>query len=223
MLENLTATLDSWTLAAVWLLAVLISTALLLWDIRQHNSQTMGLMRVVWILTVVYAGPLGLWVYWFSGRRQIPRDSVWRRGWRSVAHCYSGCGAGEIIGVLVTLGLLGLSTWPVAITTFLLAYTFGYALTVGPLMQEGVPLKQALWDAFTSETASITVMELVAIGVGLWLAGSAGLGDPLFWTALVVSLMSGLLAAWPVNVLLIRLGVKAGMHDPREMAEHPRH
>ena len=36
---------------------------------------------------------------------------------------------------------------------------------------------------------------------------------------MVVSLSLGLLAAWPVNVLLIRFGVKEGMHDPREMAE----
>jgi len=29
-----------------------------------------------------------------------------------------------------------------------------------------------------------------------------------------------LIAAGPANVLLIRLGVKSGMHDPREMAAH---
>jgi hypothetical protein len=30
----------------------------------------------------------------------------------------------------------------------------------------------------------------------------------------------GLIAAYPVNVILIRLGVKSGMHSPKEAAEH---
>jgi len=62
-------------------------------------------------------------------------------------------------------------------------------------------------------------MELVAIGVDLWLAGNATIGEPLFWSSLVVSLTAGLVAAYPVNVLLIALGVKEGMHSPRELAE----
>ena len=61
-------------------------------------------------------------------------------------------------------------------------------------------------------------MEVVAIGVDLWLSAGAGLGDVLFWSSLVVSLSLGLIAAWPVNVALVALGVKEGMHDPREMA-----
>ena len=36
---------------------------------------------------------------------------------------------------------------------------------------------------------------------------------------LVVSLTAGLVAADPVNVLLVRFGVEEGMHDPREMAQ----
>ena len=43
-------------------------------------------------------------------------------------------------------------------------------------------------------------------------------GDPLFWSSLVFSLSVGLIAAYPVNVLLIRLGVKKGMHSPKHMA-----
>ncbi len=62
------------------------------------------------------------------------------------------------------------------------------SVTVGPLVQEGVSLKQAPWDAFYSETASITMMEIVAI--------------------------------YPVNVLLVRFGVKEGMHNPKHRAEH---
>jgi len=220
MAEALRALLDSWSVLGVWAALIAVCLTVLILDLARNNPEIKGLMRMVWFLTVLYSGPLGLGVYFFSGRKQIATDSIWRRGWRSVSHCYSGCGMGEIIGITVTVGFLALGTWKVALTTFALAYLFGYALTAGPLIQEGVPVRQALWDAFTSETASIFVMEVVAIGVDLWLAPQAGLFDPLFWGSLAFSLSCGLLAAWPVNVLLIRLGVKAGMHDPREMAQH---
>lgn len=42
----------------------------------------------------------------------------------------------------------------------------------------------------------------------------------LFWSALVFSLSMGLFAAFPVNVLLVRWGVKKGTHSPKEMAKH---
>lgn len=198
-----------------WALCMIASVVVLWRDLRTHNPQIGGLMKWVWYFTVVYSGPLGLAVYYYSGRRQISRDSIWRRAFRSVAHCYSGCGAGEIAGVILTVGLLGLGTGWVAGVTFVFAYAAGFVLTVGPLMQEGVALRRAVWDAIYSETASITVMEIVAITADLWLAGDAGMGDAVFWSSLVFSLSMGLLAAYPVNVVLIKLGVKEGMHSPK--------
>lgn len=201
-----------------WGLLVAASLGVLIRDLRANNSGLGSLMKFVWGFTVLYSGPVGLAVYWYSGRSQIRRDSLWRRGFRSVCHCYSGCGAGEVTGVIIALGLLSMENLAVAGTTFAFAYVFGYAMTVGPLVQEGVSFSQAMWDAFLAETPSITVMEVVAIGTDLWLAGEAGLTDVLFWSALVVSLSVGLIAAYPVNVLLIRQGVKEGMMDPRDAA-----
>ncbi|MCL7417678.1 MAG: DUF4396 domain-containing protein [Halalkalicoccus sp.] len=196
---------------------VAVSLGVLVWDLRANNEELGGLMKYVWGFTVLYSGPIGLAGYWYSGRTQIAHDSLWRKGFRSVGHCYSGCGAGEITGVVVALGLLSLGNLYVALATFALAYVFGYALTVGPLMQDGVPFKEAMVDALYSETASIAVMEVVAIGTDLWLAASATMGETLFWAALVFSLSMGLVAAYPVNVVLIRLGVKEGMMNPAEM------
>lgn len=198
-----------------WAVLMLPSLALTIHDLRTRNSHLMGLMKVVWALTVVYSGPLGLLIYWTTGRKEIRRDGLARRAFRSVAHCYSGCGMGEIAGLVIAVGLLTLDTIWVAAITFAMAYVAGYALTVGPLMQEGVPFRTAMWDAFLAETPSIAVMEIVAIGVDLTLAGDAGLGDVRFWSSLTVSLTCGLFAAYPVNVLLIRFGVKEGMMDPR--------
>lgn len=202
----------------VWGVLMFTSLAILIRDLFRNNEALGSLMKFVWIFTVLYSGPLGLAVYWYSGRTQISHDSLWRRGFRSVSHCYSGCGAGEVSGIVIALGLLSLGNLYVAAVTFALAYVFGYAMTVGPLMQEGVPFKEAMLDAFYAETPSITVMEIVAIGTDLWLAGEAGMTNVLFWSALVFSLSLGLFAAYPVNVLLIKFGVKEGMMNPADMA-----
>jgi hypothetical protein len=199
-----------------WAVLVALALGVLAWDLRTNNDAIAPLMKFVWGLTVLYSGPLGLAVYWVSGRSAIDHDSLWRRGARSTAHCYSGCGAGEVIGVTVSAGILALSTLGVSAVTFACAYALGFSLTVGPLVQEGVGLTEAVTDALYTETPSITVMEVVAIGTDIWLAGEATMSEPLFWSALLFSLSVGFLAAYPVNVGLLHVGVKEGMGNPAQ-------
>jgi hypothetical protein len=204
----------------VWALFVLASVVTLWWDIRERNQALPSLMKGVWTLVVLYSGPFGLAIYWYSGRSQISNDSLWRRGFRSTAHCYSGCGAGEVLGFALLAGLLALqSTVLVAAGTFALAYLFGYALTVGPLMQEGVGFGEAMLDALYSETPSITIMEIAAIGTDLLIASQAHISDLLFWGALAFSLSVGFVFAFPVNAVLVHFGVKEGMKNPAEMRQ----
>ena len=222
-IENIRELLSNGWLLAGWLSIALLSCAILLYDLRRNNSHIPSIMQSVWLLTVLYSGPLGLLIYFYSGRKQISTDSLWRKGFRSVAHCYSGCGAGEVTGVFIAAGLLTLSTTWVAATTFFFAYVFGYAMTLGPLLQDGVPLKKALIDTFYSDTVTITVMEVTAISLDLWLAASASMDQALFWNSLILSLTVGLIAAYPVNVLLVQFGVKGGMGDPRNTSASHQH
>jgi hypothetical protein len=214
----LTSVLGSPVFLAVWAGLVAVSLGVVGYDLRVNNPFLGRLMQVVWMLTVLYAGPLGLAVYAWSGRAQIRTDSLARRACRSVAHCFAGCGMGEVAGVFIAAGLLALDAAWVAGLSFTLAYVAGFALTVGPLMEEGMSFAAAFKDAFVAETASITTMEVFAIGTDLLIAGDATLGEPLFWGGLAFSLAVGFAAAYPVNVLLIRFGVKEGMMDPRAMA-----
>lgn len=219
MLEVLRQILSSPVFLVGWGVIAAASLGVLFYDMSTKNPEIKPFMKAVWGLTVLYSGFIGLGIYYYSGRKQISEDTIWRKGCRSVSHCYSGCGAGEITGLVIAVGILALSTWWVAAITFSLAFAFGYAMTVGPLMQEGVPLGEALKDAFYSETASIAVMEIVAISTDIWVAGDAKMGDTLFWGGLIFSLSLGLLAAYPVNVLLIKYGVKEGMMNPKKMGE----
>ncbi|PSO83789.1 MAG: copper oxidase [Cyanobacteria bacterium QS_5_48_63] len=214
-IETLRAIISNPVLLSIWAALVVLSLWYVTRDLTRKNTGLMPLMKVVWFLIVLYSGPIGLAVYRYSGRKQIPQDSLWRRTFRSDAHCYSGCGLGEIIGVTLTVGLLGLSNLWVALITFACAYIIGFSLTIGSLLQGGESLTSAISDSFWGETASITGMEVAAIGVDLWLAGDARMGDLLFWGSLIVSLIVGFFIAYPINALLIRFGVKEGMMNPR--------
>ena len=214
MLQSVHDALNHWSVVFTWVAVSAVSVGLLVRDVRRQPI--MPMMKWVWGLTVAYSGPLGLLLYYSSGREQIDHDSLWRRGVRSVAHCYSGCGAGEIVGILVAAVVLAAGQLGVSLVTFAFAYCFGLALTVVPLMQDGEALPSAFKDAVISESASIVVMEAVAIAVDQLLAGSATFREPIFWASMLTSLTIGLMAAYPVNVLLIHYGVKEGMADPSQ-------
>jgi Domain of unknown function (DUF4396) len=89
-----------------------------------------------------------------------------------------------------------------------LAYVFGYAFTLGPLLRSGIAVGTALGLAFAADTLSITVMEIVDNAVVLVIPGAmdAGLGDFLFWGSLAFALVVAWVAAFPVNRWLIARG-----------------
>jgi hypothetical protein len=89
-----------------------------------------------------------------------------------------------------------------------LAFVFGYALTLIPVLRAGVPLRRALGLVFASDTASIAVMELVDNGFILLVPGAmaAGLADRLFWWSLGVGLAIAFVFAFPLNRWLIGRG-----------------
>jgi hypothetical protein len=89
-----------------------------------------------------------------------------------------------------------------------LAFTFGYALTMVPLLRSRMPLAKAAGLAFASDTISITIMEIVDNAVMLVIPGAmdAPLTGFLFWGSLAFSLVVAGLAAYPVNRWMIARG-----------------
>jgi hypothetical protein len=90
----------------------------------------------------------------------------------------------------------------------LLAFFFGYALTLRPVLRARVPFRRALALAFASDTVSIAVMETVDNAFILLVPGAiaAGLDEGLFWWSLAVSLAIAFVIALPVNRWLIARG-----------------
>jgi hypothetical protein len=121
-------------------------------------------------------------------------------------HCLTGCAIGEILGMVIATAL-GLGNAASIIVAILLAFLFGYGLTMRSLIG-AVGMRQATRLAFASDTLSITTMEIVDNLFIIAVPGAlaAGLGDGLFWWSLILSLVIAFVVTVPVNHWLISRG-----------------
>jgi hypothetical protein len=134
-------------------------------------------------------------------------SSLNRTAFSATLHCLTGCAIGEVLGVVIGTAL-GWSTVATIALAIVLAFFFGYGLTMLPLLRSGMALGAALPLAFASDTLSITVMEIVDNLIIVVIPGAmdAGLGSLLFWGSLAFALAVAFVAAFPVNRYLISRG-----------------
>jgi hypothetical protein len=137
-----------------------------------------------------------------EGRRELNRLAV-----SATLHCLTGCAIGEVLGMVIGTAL-GWSDAATIVLAILLAFVFGYSLTIAPVLRSGLALKAALGVAFAADTLSITVMEIVDNAIILLIPGAmeAGLTSWLFWGSLAVALAVAFVVTVPVNRLLISRG-----------------
>ena len=110
----------------------------------------------------------------------------------------------------------GWSTWPSVILAVVLAFFFGYLLTMTSVLRAGLAFGAAVQVALAADTVSIAVMEVVdnAVMVGVPGALNAGLGNWIFWASLVFSLAVAFVVTVPVNHWMIGRGLgHAKVHE----------
>ena len=130
-----------------------------------------------------------------------------RQAIAATRHCLTGCAIGEVLGmVLATWWHLG-NTASIVLS-IVLAFVFGYSLTITPVLRAGVGLRAALGIALAADTVSIAVMEIMDNAVVIAVPGAldANLGDVLFWASLAVSLVVAFVVTVPVNRALLARG-----------------
>ncbi|NRP73141.1 hypothetical protein ILFOPFJJ_04040 [Ensifer psoraleae] len=133
--------------------------------------------------------------------------SLNRLAFSATVHCLTGCAIGEALGMVIGTAL-GWGNMETVLLAVVLAFIFGYGLTMFPLLRAGMPFAAVLKLALASDTASIAIMELVDNAMMLVIPGAmdAGLSSPHFWISLAVSLVIAGAAAFPVNRWLIARG-----------------
>jgi Domain of unknown function (DUF4396) len=134
-------------------------------------------------------------------------QSLNRTAASATLHCLTGCAIGEVLGVVIGTAL-GWGNTPTIALAIVLAFFFGYSLTMIPLLRVGLAFATAVPLALASDTLSIAVMELVDNAILLVVPGAmeAGLADALFWASLAFALAVAYVAAFPVNRWLIARG-----------------
>jgi hypothetical protein len=144
----------------------------------------------------------------------------WKMAAQATLHCLTGCAIGEVLGMVLS-SAFGWSNAASIIVSLLLAFIFGYGLTIRSLGGHGLSWRRKSALALASDSASIATMEIVDNGFILLVPGAlaAGLNNFLFWWSLLLSLVIAFLVTVPVNRWLIVKGKgHAVMHEYHPMS-----
>jgi Domain of unknown function (DUF4396) len=210
-----------------------------------RHPQRMWIMNVVWPVTALYFSVFGLWGYFRIGRRmaqdamqrmsmdqmqpQMERheeraehDPTWRQTAISDSHCGAGCVIGDVISEfsLFALGwaLLGSSLYAEYAGDLLLAWLFGIAFqyfAIKPM--RNLSVRQGLIAAVKSDTLSILTFEIGLFG---WMALTFFVLFPnphlnptqaSYWFMMQIGMILGFFTSYPMNRWLIKSGWKEAM------------
>jgi hypothetical protein len=225
----------TWLTIIAWVsLAIAFATCgLIAFDIFARGyRQKMGVMDAVWPVTALYFGPLAWWGYHRWGRVNSPAyqqqtGAQPHYGERvsvgiGVSHCGAGCTLGDIIGAWIVFAisweLLGLALPAEYIADFTLAFILGIAFqyfAIAPMRNLG--LRDGIIAALKADTLSLTSFEIGLFG---WMAiiQLVMFTDPhlkpdhaAYWLLMQIGMILGFATAYPVNVWLIRRGIKEAM------------
>ena len=185
-------------------------------------------MNLVWPLTALYAGPLGLLLYFGLGRTASKNNKdksgekpFWQSVLKGALHCGSGCTLGDLIAanllIIFPVTLFGSKLYGEWAVDFVFAFFIGIIFQYYAIKPMGqFSTRAALIAALQADTLSLTSWQ---IGMYGWMAicdfciFDHMLKAPMavFWLMMQVAMLFGLLTAYPVNWWLIKKGIKEAM------------
>jgi hypothetical protein len=202
------------------------------------HPQHMWIMNVVWPVTALWSGPVGLLAIYPVGRtstrqaamaaKQQGQEPPNRRKpfWQSVGvgamHCGAGCSLGDLIvewAVLaVPITLFGSGVFGTRLADYVVAFLLGIAFqyfTIAPMRH--LSRKEGLVAALKADTLSLTAWQLGMYG---WMALALFVffspealpkTGPAFWLMMQIAMFAGFLTSYPANWWLLRQGIKETM------------
>lgn len=205
----------------VWYLLTAGSMVILIWDLLT-NTPAGRVMKLAWILVVIYTGPIGLLIYLLSCRQPLPgtHDAFikahWKQATGSLLHCVAGDATGIIVSAVVVYHF-GLANGSDLIIEYLSAFMVGLFVfqALFMLAMYGGDYWLAVRKTFFAETISMNMVMVGMIPTMVVLMHSLpGADNPyhaLFWGVMSVATMVGMITAYPINSWMVARGLKHGM------------
>jgi hypothetical protein len=225
------------TIVIISIVIAIVCSVIIVRDILSGHKQHMMVMNFVYPITALYAGPLGLLVYYTIGRKSTQKAVMQAKEqnqkppnnqkpfWQSVAvgalHCGSGCTLGDIIAETVLLFfpfvLFGMKLYGAWVVDYILAFGIGILFqyySIKPM--KDLSPKEGIKSALKADTLSLTFWQ---VGMYGWMAIATFLifhhelkaSDPMFWFMMQIAMLCGFLTAYPVNWWLLKKKIKEVM------------
>jgi hypothetical protein len=235
--------MPGWLVVLAWasLSLGLLCALIILLDILAGHRQTMWIMDIVWPVTALWSGPLGLLAYYRVGRlatqQQVEearrrgeeppnkKKPFWQMTGEAATHCGAGCTLGDIAAewimffaplYLLGKGVRGSELYGSWVFDYAWAYTLGILFqyfTIAPMRHLSVG--KGIWAAIKADTLSLTAWQVGMYGwmaiVHFLLLGKVEKDSPVFWFMMQIGMLCGFLTAYPVNWLLLKIGWKEKM------------
>lgn len=125
-------------------------------------------------------------------------------------HCLIGCSLGELTGLAIGV-TLGWAIWQTMTLAIVLAFLFGFSLVIFPLMRrQKISFGHAFRTVWLGEVVSISVMEIAMNFTDYHMGGMSvsSVWTWAFWSGFGLAMVAGYLAAYPVNVWMLKKNLK---------------
>lgn len=221
-------------------LAIALACALFILSDEVRHPQAMAVMNVVWPVTALYFNVFALWAYLYWGRastrQAMPGMNAEKPGGEGKApltmsqvalgtsHCGAGCMIADVVTEFAIAGsglvLFGSMLWTDYVLDFVAAWLLGIAFqffAIRPMRKE-LGAGAVVWAAVKADTLSI-----IAFQVGMYAFMALVYFklfpaphhltpfDPRYWLMMQAAMICGFTTSYPMNDLLIRLGLKEAM------------
>src|SRR5216684_3764973 len=211
----------------VWFALAAISTLYVALDQFTSNPEP-AVMKWGFILVTLYMGPIGLLLYVLADKEPKPgtheafTSALWKQGVGSTIHCVAGDATGIIIAAVIT-ARLGL---PMRLD-LIVEYAAGFAF--GLFIFQSLFMKRIMGGSYWDNVRSTFLPEFISMNA--MMAGMAPTmsflmmgrdmramqpSSLLFWGGMSLGVGAGFFVAYPVNVWMVKRGLKHGLMTERK-------
>lgn len=136
-------------------------------------------------------------------------NSNHRLAYQATVHCLTGCGIGDILGVVIAT-LFGLSYINRIEIGIILGFILGFSFGIIPLIKSNMSFIESAKVILAGEIFSILAMEAAEALTEFLFPGMrrSGILHTGYWLGLIFALFAGFIAAYPVNLYLVKKGVR---------------